>query len=113
MPRVPYTTLNERQQTMLNALIQDERRSLRELMDLCNISSTSVAAYNLRRLAELGYISLGQPGVARSIRVIGGEQSDCVGTPEAAAKVVARAKAWAHRDPVLAAAIRAYEAGRG
>ena len=48
--------------------------SLRELMRACNLTSSSVASYVLRRLERAGKISLtGQRSRTRSIVVIGGE----------------------------------------
>ncbi|MDQ4076089.1 MAG: transcriptional repressor LexA [Chloroflexota bacterium] len=43
--------------------------SIREICDSCNISSTSVADYNLKRLEEKGYISR-MSNVSRGIQVL-------------------------------------------
>jgi repressor LexA len=40
--------------------------SLREIMEACGVSSTSVAAYNLRRLVQYGCLET-TPGIARSL----------------------------------------------
>ena len=68
--RTPDTPLTDRQQQLLDLLEQDERRSVRELQALANISSTSVVRYNLVVLERMGYITFGPRGHSRSIRVV-------------------------------------------
>lgn len=48
--------------------------TVREITEKCDISSTSVTAFNLRRLVALGCIRMGGSGVkARGIEVVGGK----------------------------------------
>lgn len=46
--------------------------TLREIMDACDISSTSVASYALRNLVDEGRIRLSCDGAARRMEVVGG-----------------------------------------
>jgi predicted MarR family transcription regulator len=56
---------------MLDAIRQAEPDvpSIRELQATCEISSTSVVSYHLRRLAAAGYLTIGVRGTARSYRL--------------------------------------------
>lgn len=68
--------LNPRAKALYVAICQYKRAndgiapSLRELSETCQISSTSVIKYHLRRLERAGLIEMGSG--ARSIRVTGG-----------------------------------------
>lgn len=93
------------QRRLLDALIADERRSVRELAALCDVSSTSSVMYNLVRLEALGHLERGPCGQARAWRVCN--------RPDPALAVVQEARKWIHVDARLAAAIREWEAGRG
>jgi SOS-response transcriptional repressor LexA len=46
--------------------------TVREIMDACGISSTSVVAYHLKRLEAAGKIICGDFGSSRAIEVVGG-----------------------------------------
>jgi hypothetical protein len=66
-------------QKIFNWIVEDKGEhdgnspTLRELMRACNISSTSVVCYTLRRLERAGKIYLSGPGgQTRRIAVIGG-----------------------------------------
>jgi len=69
-----FARLSQRQQNMLRYLQRYTREygfppSIREIGDNCNIGSTSVVNYNLKRLVEAGYIErLGR--VSRGLRII-------------------------------------------
>ena len=83
------SALTERQQQLLTLLREDDRRSIRELQALANISSTSVVTYNLLALERAGRIERGPRGQARRWKVVGQAEG------RSAAAVVARAKVWA------------------
>jgi repressor LexA len=65
--------LSPRQEKMLlfieDCLANHHPPSIREICESCDISSTSVADYNLKRLEELGYISR-KDNVSRGIQVL-------------------------------------------
>jgi repressor LexA len=74
MPKTKKKEMSPRQECMLHFIekcIATRKRppSIREICDECGISSTSVADYNLNRLAELGYIDRTSK-VSRGIEVI-------------------------------------------
>ena len=68
---VASTTLSERQSRILAfirhyAVTNPRPPSLREIVEGCNISSSSVADYNIRHLEENGYLTR-TPGASRTI----------------------------------------------
>lgn len=70
----PGHELSERQRRILDyvtlVITRDDRApTLREIMDDCRISSSSVAAYNLDILAKRGYLVCGDYGEARRYRL--------------------------------------------
>lgn len=69
----PHTT--DRQQTILYAIALFWRQNgyapaVRELRDMCGLSSTSVVTYHLERLRESGFITY-VDGKPRTIRITG------------------------------------------
>jgi hypothetical protein len=58
---------------ILEAIRDAERRgdvpSMRQLVKVCSISSTSVVQYHLRQLARAGDLELGERGAARAYRL--------------------------------------------
>lgn len=76
MRRRRGTSLSQRQQRILDFLrdFYDERGyppSIREIVNACGISSTSVVDYNLRILQERGYIRRDGPKLSRGIELLG------------------------------------------
>ncbi len=66
--------LSDKQQRILQfveTFIEDHDYppSIRDIQQGCDISSTSVVDYNLKRLAERGLLRLGHEGLSRSIRL--------------------------------------------
>lgn len=77
MGRLPETnTTNKVFQAIIEYKSSRDGNSptVRELVDITGISSTSVVEYHLRKLAEQGRISR-NPSDARNITVIGGQWS--------------------------------------
>ena len=79
------TDLSLRQQKILQFLIQfmDDNQytpSVREIQNGCDISSTSVVDYNLRRLEEKGFIHRGKE-ISRSIALDGNQSNRTIPVP--------------------------------
>jgi len=77
--------LSLRQQKILQFLIKfmDDNQyppSVREIQDGCDISSTSVVDYNLRRLEEKGFIHRGKE-ISRSIALDGNQSKRTISVP--------------------------------
>jgi|TARA_Y100000994_G_C15676167_1_gene435833 repressor LexA len=77
--------LSSRQQKILQFLIEfmDDNQyppSVREIQDGCDISSTSVVDYNLRRLEEKGYIHRGKE-ISRSISLESNQSKRTIPVP--------------------------------
>lgn len=76
----PQRKVSKKERALYLAIIEHKRAhdgnspTLRDMQDACGISSTSVVAFYLRRLAAAGLIEL-QDGHTRSIRVVGGRWS--------------------------------------
>lgn len=66
---MPAPQLTDLQRRLWQALTRDDRQSLRELAETTGASSTSVVAYNLRRLAKHEIVEL-RPIQARSVRLL-------------------------------------------
>lgn len=56
---------------VLDYIRQHPGATYREIVAGCGLSSTSVAAFHVQRLAARGLVSLGMPGAARQIRATG------------------------------------------
>ncbi len=61
---------NDRDMAVLRLIEQDERISLREIIDRSDITSLSIARKALVRLAAAGYIELPPKGRNRSLRLL-------------------------------------------
>lgn len=61
--------LTDRRRAILVALLQDDRRTYRELAAAIGLSSWSTIRGHLDALAERDYVTLGAQGQARSIRL--------------------------------------------
>lgn len=71
----PAMTMTDRQSGILNFIrlyleTHGYAPTIEEIRVSCGISSKSVVHYNLKRLAEQGWIVLGPPNTARTIKVV-------------------------------------------
>lgn len=71
----PGTPLSVRQMALLTFISEYVRTegtspTIREMMEACDIPSTSIVDYNLNRLVAHGYIVRSQDGRARGVRIV-------------------------------------------
>ena len=73
--------ISERQRNIFEFIVDFKSNNdgnsptIREIVEGCGISSTSVVNYNLLKLAEFGIIGLSSSGAARKISIPGGRWS--------------------------------------
>jgi len=80
-PELKTRALPWRQEAILRAIGANYRRdgrppTVQEILDATGITTTSVVAYNLRRLQEKGLIRIDN-GVSRGIRLVVQEEERC------------------------------------
>lgn len=90
--------LTKRQRAMLDLIVRHQRANLppptiREMQQEANISSTSVAHHNVKRLEEMGYIER-QAGAVRGVRALRDASGQpLTGSPERIARQLYRLEA--------------------